>query len=477
MRLLILGVIAWFSAASLAHAESGQRPNILFFLGDNWSYGHAGCLGDSAAQTPVFDRVAREGMLFRHAFCPVPSCSPTRSCILTGRVAHQLEDAASLWSRWPAHLRPFTDMLREAGYATGFTGKGWAPGNYKDFGREENPAGPEFKSFEEFMDSRDKTKPFFLWVGNVDTALHRWRAEAENPAGLDLAGVKVPRELPDTPEVRATIAAYHQGIRRMDLAMDGIMRRLESDGLLDSTVVVYTSDNGWQLPRGLANCYDTGTRVPLAIRWPGHVPAGIVTDEFVNLGEFAPTFLELAGLEPAPEMTERSFVDVMMGNRPAVPRDHVFVERERHANVRVGDLSYPVRGIRTKDYLLLLNLRPERWPAGDPEMYVAVGDYGDVDETPAKQVILQHKDEPKMRRYYNLSFATRPEVELYDLGSDPYQTVNVAGKFEHASAQAELLWSLHEWMKETADPRVDPAYNGWDRFPYFGGSPKEKPAR
>src|SRR5688572_29527322 len=114
MRTLSLALFFVLVIACRA-AQTASRPNILFLIGDNWSYGHAGCLGDAAAQTPVFDRIAREGTLFRHAFCPVPSCSPTRSCLLTGRPAHQLEDAASLWSKWPGRFRTFPDMLRDSG--------------------------------------------------------------------------------------------------------------------------------------------------------------------------------------------------------------------------------------------------------------------------------------------------------------------------------------------------------------------------
>jgi N-sulfoglucosamine sulfohydrolase len=458
----------------VASAQPASRPNILFFIGDNWSYGHAGCLGDAAAQTPNFDRIARDGMLFRHAFCPVPSCSPTRSCLLTGRAAHQLEDAASLWSRWPSQFRTFPDLLRESGYETGFMGKGWAPGNHKDFGRAENPAGPEFKTLDTFMTSRNKSKPFFFWIGNVDTALHKWRDKAENPAGLDLAKVKVPPELPDTNDTRASIAAYHDGIRLMDLAMGEALRRLEVDGLLDSTLIIYTSDNGWQFPRGLANCYDTGTRVPFAVRWPGHVPAGRVAEEFITLTDLAPTSLELAAIKPASEMSARSFLDVMLGQPSKTRRDGVFLERERHANVRAGDLSYPIRGIRTKDHLLLLNLRSDRWPAGDPIMHMSVGDFGDVDESPAKQVILQRKDEPQMKHFYDLNFGKRPSVELYDLREDPAQLTNVAGQPSHSKLQAELTQRVRDWMQQTNDPRLDESYDSWDKMPYFGGRAKGK---
>ncbi len=471
---LLLAFAPGFSSPAASAADPPRRPNILLALGDNWAWPHAGALGDPVVHTPVFDRVAREGVLFRHAFCPVPSCSPTRSSILTGRVAHQLEDAASLWSAFPRKLQIFTQMLSQAGYEVAFTAKGWAPGRFKEYGWDENPAGKQFASFEEFMQKRDPAKPFCFWYGNQDTTLPRWRPGPAGAPGLDPSRVVVPPMLPDVPEVRADMLAYYGGVERMDKAFGDAIALIEAAGALDNTVVVYTGDNGWQMPRGLANCYDTGTRVPLAIRWGDKLPAGRTVDDFVSLTDLAPTFLELASLKPTPEMTGRSFVDLLRGKPSAVPRDHVFVERERHANVRRGNLSYPIRGIRTRDYLYLWNLRPDRWPAGDPHVYVAVGDYGDVDGSNAKQYILAHQDAPEIRRFYDLSFAKRPEEELYDLNKDPHQIVNVAANPAYAATRHALRAEVERWMRATADPRVDPSYDGWDHYPYFGGTVLDK---
>jgi len=450
-------------------ASAPARPNILFFIGDNWAWPHAGILGDSVAKTPVFDRIAREGVLFNHTFCPVPSCSPTRSSLLTGRAAHQLEDAASLWSAFPTKHKVFTDLLRAAGYEVGFSGKGWSPGRYLEFGWKENPAGKQFKNFAEFMAQRDTSKPFFFWSGNVDTALHKWRDDQEGKSGGDAKAVKVPPEFPDSEAVRHSLLGYYGGVSRMDVDAGQCVAELEQRKLLDQTVVIYTSDNGWQMPRGLANCYDSGTRVPLAIRWGGNLKAGRRADEFVSLTDFAPTFLELAGVKPPVEMTGRSFVDVLLGKASAVARGHVFIERERHANVRHGDLSYPIRGIRTKDFLYLWNLRPDRWPAGDPKAYYAVGDYGDVDDSRAKEFILANASKPDMKNFFDLNFGKRPGEELFDLRKDPHQLSNVAGRADYVAAQKELRARVEKWMRDTADPRVDPVNDAWDKYPYFGG--------
>jgi hypothetical protein len=167
-------------------------------------------------------------------------------------------------------------------------------------------------------------------------------------------------------------------------------------------------------------------------------------------------------------MTGRSFVDLLEGRQSAAPRDCVFLVRERHANVRRGDLSYPIRAIRTREFLYIRNLRPDRWAAGDPEAYWAVGDYGDVDPSPTKDYILAHRDEPAIKPFYLLNFGKRPAEELYDLKKDPQQVQNVAGQAEYAAAQRALAARLDQWMRDTADPRVDPNDDSWDKYPYFG---------
>lgn len=448
------------------------QPNILLLIGDNWSYEHAAANGDKAVRTPVFDRMCREGMRFTNAFCPVPSCSPTRSCIVTGRVAHQLEDAASLWSKFPGKFRVFGDDLSKAGWHVGYTGKGWSPGNYKDFGRDLNPAGAQFEDFAGFLKARKEKQPFFFWLGSTHTSLNKWQEGAGKARGIDPAKVRVPKSLPDVPEIREEITDYLAQVELMEEAFGEAVALLEKSGELDNTVVIHTSDNGWQMPHGLAHCYDHGTRVPLAVRWPGKVKAGAVSDEFVSLTDFAPTFLEIAGLKAWPEMTAHSFVDVLTGNPPAVKRDAMFIERERHANVRRGDLSYPVRGIRTAEFLYLRNLRPERWPAGDPELYFAVGPYGDIDGSRTKAYMVAHADDPAVKPLFELSFGKRPAEELYDLKTDPDQIVNLAADPAYAGVKDGLGARVDGWMRETHDPRIDPAANVWDSYPYFGSLAK-----
>lgn len=458
------------STVSLSGAsEPAPRPNIFLALGDNWAWPHAGALGDPTVKTPVFDRIAREGLLFDHAFCPVPSCSPTRSCLITGRAAHQLGEAASLWSIF-RKFDAFTELLEKGGYEVGYSGKGWSPGKFLEYGWSKNPAGRRYRNFEEFMEKRDRSRAFFFWYGNVDVALGQWRYGPEAWGEMEPESVVVAPSMPDTREVRESILAYYGGVQRQDQAVGKSVSRLEKDGLLENTLVIYTSDNGWQMPRGLANCYDSGTHIPLAMRWGKHFQAGRRISDFVSLTDFAPTFLDLAGIAVPRAMTGTSFADILSGKESTPARDHVFLERERHANVRKGNLSYPIRAIRTRDYLYLWNLRPDRWPAGDPKAWISVGNYGDVDGSWAKEFILKHKDDPKFRDFYNWSFAKRPAEELYDVRKDPYQLVNLARDPGHQEIRRRLRARVETWMRETGDPRVDQTFAGWDKYPYFGGT-------
>jgi len=462
--------------ASVCAASSPAQPSILFIIGDNWKWPTAGILGDPMAKTPTFDRIAREGVLFTHTFNPVPSCSPTRSCLLTGKAAHQLGERASLWSAFPRDTPVVTELLREAGYDVGFSGKGWAPGNHEVSGWKENPVGTKFKDFADFHTKHDATKPFFFWLGNTDTATKAGKLPYLDLAKqkLDASKLTVPPELPDCSEVRDDLMNYYGGVMKLDEEAASAIAVLEKSGQLDNTVVIYTSDNGWQLPRGLANCYDSGSRVPLAVRWGSNLIAGRKVDDFVNVADLGPTFLELANRSPPAEMTMRSIKNLLLGKTDSTPRDAVFIERERHANVRHDNQSYPIRAIRTRDFLYIRNLRPDRWPAGDPDVLFLHGrPFGDVDTTGVKDFLLAHQNDSAYAKHIALIFGKRPAEELYDLRIDPNQLTNNAAEAKHAGTLKQLRTRVDDWMRQTNDPRVDPANDDWDKFPYHGKAPKK----
>jgi N-sulfoglucosamine sulfohydrolase len=470
LLLIFISLVPSFCTESELKSSSTNRPNILFCLADDWAWPHAGAYGDKVIQTPNFDRVAREGVLFTHAFSAAPSCTPSRAAMLTGQAPHRLEEGGNLHGFLPKKFEVYPNLLEKAGYAVGFSGKGWGPGNFQAGGRTRNPAGPGFKTFADFLKSVPADKPFCFWFGSHDP--HRaYQKGSGVKSGMKLEDVFVPPYLPDTPEVRSDILDYYFAAQRFDHDVGELLTLLEASGKSENTLLVISGDNGWPFPHGKANLYDAGTRQPLAIRWPGKVKGGTTNEDFVNLTDLAPTFLEAAGLKPLPEMTGQNLRPLLEGKKQT-GRDAVFVERERHANVRQGDLSYPARAIHTKEFLYIRNFRPDRWPAGDPEMYKAVGPFGDCDNGPSKEFILAHRAEPQFSRFFQLAFAKRPAEELYDLAKDPYQLRNVAAESEYAAEKKKLRRGLDDWMKSTADPRFSNDDDRWDRYPYFGGEKK-----
>jgi len=465
---LLLGAV--LAGGLGARQPAPSRPNILVIIADDWSYPHAGAYGDRVVKTPTFDRVAREGVLFRNAFAAAPSCTPSRASLLTGRAVHQLGEGGNLWGFLPSRFDVYPDRLESAGYVIGHTRKGWGPGNFQAGGRARNPAGPQFPSFDEFYKQAPKDKPFCFWFGSTDP--HRpYENGTGAGSGLKAEDVLVPAFLPDTPEVRSDILDYYYEVERIDREAGAIIAALERAGQLGNTLIVWTADNGLPFPRAKANLYDGGTHVPLAIRLPDRVKGGRTLDDFVVLTDLAPTLLEAAGLKPTPGMTGRSLMTLLAGQRQP-GRDKVFLERERHANVRRGDLSYPARAIRTQDFLYIRNFRSDRWPAGDPEMYFAVGEFGDIDGSPSKDLLLARQSDPAIAKYFNLATAKRPAEELYDLRKDPGQINNVAMKEEYARTKKDLRAALDKWMRDTGDPRITTDDDRWDKYPYFGNPGK-----
>ena len=458
--------IAGSAATALAQRLSGasSRPNILFAVSDDQSFAHTGASGDPVVRTPVFDRIAAEGVRFSQAFCNSPSCTPSRGAILTGQECYRLEEGVNLWSSLPAKFETYPDLLEAAGYHIGYTRKGWGPGSLEAGGRSRNPAGPKYDDFRSFHDAMPDGAPFCFWFGSTDP--HRaYRKGAGLASGLRIEDVPVPQFLPDGPEVRGDILDYYFEIERFDRELGEILSFLEERDQLANTIVIVTSDNGMPFPRAKADFYDYGSRVPLAVCWPERIPAGRVASDFVSLVDVAPTILEAAGLEPSPDMTGLSFLDLLASGRQGridTARDHVVLARERHTPWRAGRVGYPMRAIRTDQYLYIRNLEPDRWPAGDPPIL------GEVDPSPTKDFMRARKDAPGFERYYEAAFSKRPAEELYDLALDPGQMSNVADRDSHAGSKSSLAARLHQRLLATADPRALGLPPTWESNPHYG---------
>jgi N-sulfoglucosamine sulfohydrolase len=450
--------------ATPLRAQRRKQPNILFAISDDQSYWHTSAAGYKAVSTPHFDRIAAAGVRFTHSFCSSPSCTPSRGAILTGQHFWRLEEGGNLWSSLPLKFSSYADTLEAAGYHVGLLGKGWGPGDLKAAGRTRNPAGPNYKDFATFFASRPADKPFCFWFGSTDP--HRPYDEGfGRKSGIKLQDIEVPPWLPATAQVREDMADYLAEIQRFDTDVGAILSILEKAGELENTLVVLTSDNGMPFPRAKTNLYDSGTRMPLAISWPASIPGGRVIDDFVSHTDFAPTFLEAAGLTVPASMTGRSLLPLLKSKAQGEvekDRDRVFTGRERHTQMRAGSVGYPMRAVRTRDFLYIRNYEPDRWPSGDPPHF------GDIDNGPSKEFVVTHNDGAEYGKFYQLACAKRPAEELYDLKQDPAQQLNVASDARYVSEKGRLAKMLQDYLTRTGDPRGAGRRIIWDTSPYYG---------
>jgi arylsulfatase A-like enzyme len=459
-----------------------SRPNILFIIFDDWGWQHAGAYGCDWVKTPNFDRIAREGILFKNAFTSNPKCSPCRASILTGRNTWQLEEAACHFGIFPNKFAVFPDLLEKAGYTVGFTGKGWGPGNFKAGGFTRNPAGPAFdqfkkeaptkginandysRNFEAFLQQRPAGKPFSFWMGFFEP--HRaYERDSGQRSGKKLQDVKVPGYLPDTEIVRGDLLDYAVEVEWADSHIGKALQLLEAAGELENTLIVVTSDHGMPFPFVKGQIFEDAFHLPLAMRWGRTIKPGRVVEDFVNVRDFAPTFLEIAKVKPHPQMSGRSLLKTLRSEKSGWidPSQNVMLTgKERHDLGRPHDWGYPVRAIRTPEFLYAHNFFPDRWPAGNPET-----DYPNCDASPTKELIKSLGG-----YYYDLSFGKRPADELFHLSDDPECVRNLADDPFYAATMAELREKLFATLRKEKDPRALGNGAVFDTYKFLGGSGK-----
>ncbi len=480
---MTLAAAALAGGPRLQAAEQDKRPNILFLIFDDWGWNHAGAYGCTWVKTPNFDRVAREGILFKHCFTSNPKCSPCRASVLTGRNTWQLKEACCHNGLFPAGFAVYPDLLEQAGYAVGLTGKGWGPGDFKTAaGFPRNPAGPSFDrlrqevpasgigrndyagNFAAFLKQRPAGRPFCFWMGFTEP--HRaYERGSGVRLGKRLADVKVPAYLPDVEAVRGDLLDYAVEVEWGDQQIGKALKVLQDAGELDRTLIVVTSDHGMPFPYVKGQIFEDGFHLPLAVRWGEAVKPGRVAEDFINVRDFAPTFLELAGLKPHPQMTGHSLVDVLRSGQsgwidPA--RKVMLVGKERHDLGRPNDLGYPVRAIRTPEYLYVRNYFPERWPACNPET-----DFGNCDPGPTKEVL-----KALGGHYYELCFGKRPADVLYRLTDDPECVRDLANDPAYTKVMTELRDRMLGMLREEQDPRALGKGEVFDTYKYVGGRGK-----
>ena len=443
-------------------------------------------------QIPAFRRIGEEGVTFTHAFTNAPSCTPARGILLTGQPLWNLREGGTLFGALPADLPVFPLRLEEAGYVIGHTGKAWGPGSLAAGGwtEERNPVGTPYQdikldpapdgmtnvnyaaNFEAFMAKRPVGKPFFFWYGSFEPH-RRFRAGQGLEAGKSLEEAVVPLSMPDHEVIRNDILDYDIEVEFADSHFGQMIAILEEQGELENTIIVVTSDHGMPFPRAKATgLYDDATRIPFMISGPGITGGGRTVSDFVGLMDLGPTVLELADIEPFQSMVGTSLVPQLISNKNGRIdrlRDHIVLALERHTIARPNYLGYPMRAIRTDNYLLVHNYEPDRWPAGDPDYQsIHQGIFGDIDAGPAKDFIIDIAADPDLEKYHFLATAKRPEFELFDVNSDPGQLVNLASEAKYEPIVDSLLNVLEGYLKDQKDPRAF-GLSPWDQNRYYFG--------
>lgn len=508
----------------LVQAER-ERPNIFFFFADDWGR-YASIYADpnepslsDLIETPNIDRIGREGVLFNNAFVPVASCRPCRASLATGRYFWNCGSDAFLnrrGSNWKGQkndfnsLPKFGDLLRESGY--------YATKSVKTFAFQPSPPPKHFKARVDYQryglyvgtakDEAERKRrheqvvensrreiqrvlagpsddqPFFFVFGSInvhrpytpDSGKALWGIEPDSLKG------RIPSFLPDAHDVRRDFSDYLGEVLALDLMLGAMLEELETAGELDNTVIILSGDHGVPgIPRGKTNCYDLATRVPIMVRWPEKIPGGRKVDDYVSVMDIGPTLLDIAGVDVPESMDGRSFAKQLMSEKSGwidPDRNAVIIGRERHVHcANEGNLPYPMRAIRTPEYLYVHNLKPERWPAGapyesadvtDPEVLYQMGlntfpAFTDIDGSLTKAFLLSKRDDKAFAEEFRLNLLRRPAEELYDLREDPEQMVNLAGDPEKAAILAKLREQVETVMQETHDPRLDDAF---DRLPW-----------
>lgn len=472
-------VLSAFLAITVATAVSGQdRPNILLILSDDHSVPHVGAYGCSNCKkfelTPNLDAFATEGMRFSRAYTASPQCAPSRISIFAGRSPVGLS-ATRFAQPAQANIPLFTDLLRDSGYWVGLDGRHQhLDGKNRDADHvtdELEQLGMQGKKFESrfdhfvrgartkgdgltevpnlvtrILDKVPDGKPFFLYFG-FNQPHRKFGTDHE---GIDPAKLDLPADWPDLPEIRLDYSRYLDEVRDLDSGFGAIMNVLAERNLVDNTLVVFMGDNGEALLRGKGTLFRRGLHVPLLIRWPRKIAPSTVSDALISGVDLAPTFLRVAGIEPATGMTGLSFVPEFLG-QPFKGRKQVFGERSWHWGpiTRTDGLDLS-RSVTTKRHHFIYNALPNR-------SYIPVDMATKNIAWDAIQAAHQagKLSETHERLYFR---NPRPVFELYDLANDPFQLINLAGQESAGATEAELRESLDRWMIQEGDYLPLPAH-------------------
>ncbi len=316
------------------------------------------------------------------------------------------------------------------------------------------------RNFETFLEQRPVGKPFCFWMGFHEP--HRaYEAGSGLRGGKRLSDVRVPAYLPDTEAVRSDLLDYALEVEWGDEQIGKALDALEAIGELDRTLVVVTSDHGMPFPFVKGQIFEDGFHLPLAMRWGAGIKAGRVVKDFINVRDFAPTYLELAGLPVHPQMSGRGLKGILQSERSGAiekDRDVMLVGKERHDIGRPHDWGYPVRAIRTPEYLYVQNFFPDRWPAGNPET-----GFTNCDASPTKELVKSLGG-----YYFDLSLGKRPPRALYRISDDRECLFNLVDDPHFAPIADKLQTRMMDMLRAEQDPRALGNGRLFDTYQYIG---------
>jgi arylsulfatase A-like enzyme len=446
LRRFLISILAALLAAA---ATAQDRPNVVWLVVEDMSP-WLGCYGDDTVQTPNCDRLAREGVRYTNAFATSPVCAPARSSLITGMYATRIgtmqmrnnspsksalakdpdayEDIPGYQGLPPAWLRCFPELLRKHGYYCTNNAK-------KDYQFKEPVTVWDQSSGKAHWQNRAPGQPFFAVFNHNGThESGAFPGRKPSPSAVALEDVPVPPIYPDTENVRKAIKRTYDNIAAMDRWVGRKLQELDDAGLLATTIVMFYSDHGVGLPRGKRSCYDTGTRVPLLVRFPDGKRQGTVDDRVVQFVDFGPTVLSLCGVEPDRRLDGVPFLGPFARTGHGFAYSHA--DRfdsvyDRQRSVTDGRYRY-VRNYVTDQPYLIANAYRERIPM-TADLYAL---RGRDDVAPAQ---------------WQFAATERPQHELYDSQSDPWETRNLIDRPEHAQRAIDLRSQLDRWIASTGD--------------------------
>ena len=439
----------------LVFSRPVQAKNIVLMISDNHTWLDCGCYGSKNVKTPHIDRLASEGVRFKQAFATTASCGPSRAVIYTGLLTHSNGQYAHPHREHNQELRPDVttvfEMLKLSGYRTALLGKDHIRPLEKyplDLHNRRDSRDPVIlaERAKAFM-AESADSPFFLVVSFSDphpTSLDKnsgWGIKTEtpgyDPVSYDPEKITVPGFLPDEPFVREGLAGYYQQISRMDHGVGLVLDAIEETGRRDDTLVLFISDHGTSEPGAMGTHYEPGVRVPFIVRNPRMEEAGLTHQALVTFADITPTILDWSGaaFDEYP-LHGRSFLSILHDPQ-AKGWDYALLSHVGHDVFA----HYPMRTIRGQRYKLIWNIiYGSEYPLP-------------IDTVQRATWVETRKSGSKMIGPRSIQqFLQRPQLELYDLETDPWETKNLAEKGEHGELKSQLVAEMMARLEAQADP-------------------------